>query len=106
MSMGDVLALTSGVDVSEYEWDPKSRSILGVRSNRLCRLLSICRGGVLVEMVRFLGLFSVRDSVEVFNVSLRDSSEASLIIGRQLCRGVLNKRDFEGISDDGEGSGR
>lgn len=42
--------------------------------------------------MRFLALFSERDS-----------SEASRIIGSG--RGVSNKRDFGGISDDGEGSG-
>jgi hypothetical protein len=90
IDVGDSLALTSAV-VSNDEWNPKSRSILGVRSNRLCRLLSE-GGSVLME--KFLGLFSVRDS-----------SETSRIIDRQLGRGIANKRDCGGISGDGEASG-
>jgi hypothetical protein len=78
IDVGDMLALTLTVkDVSNGEWNPKSRSILGVRNNRFCRLLSECGS---VVMVRFLDFFGVRDS-----------SETSRIIGRQLGRGVSNK---------------
>lgn len=85
--------------VSEGDWHlprGKSRSILGVRSNCLCRLLSE-RGGVvvLVVMVRFLGL--------KFNAM--DSSEASRITGRYFRRRESNKGDLGGIFDEGEGSG-
>lgn len=73
----------------------KSRSMLGVRSSRLRRLLSERIGGlVLVLIVRFLGLCIVRDS-----------SETSRIVCRHRGFGVLNNRDFKGISDDGEGAG-
>jgi len=89
MSVGDSVA------VSKVSKNPKSRSTLGVRSNRRLRLFSE-RGSVI--FVRFLSLFSARDS-----------DEASCIIGRQLGAtvggGVSNRRDFGGISDDGEGSG-
>ena len=73
----------------------KSRSILGVRSNCLCRLLSARSGVVLVVMVRSLG----------FKLDVRDSSEPSLIRGRLFRRKLSNKGYFRGISDDGEGSG-
>jgi len=69
---------------------PKSRSILGVRSNRRARLFSEWGG---VVDVRFL--------------SASDSDGSSSIIGKQLGGGAgrSNRRDFGGISDDGEGSG-
>ena len=89
MSVGD------GVAVSKVSKNPKSRSILGVRSNRRLRLFSERGSVVVVVNVRFLSLFRARDS-----------DEASRIIGRQLGGGgVSNKRDFGGISDEGEGSG-
>ena len=68
----------------------KSRSILGVRSNCLCRLLS--KRGV-VFVVRSLG----------FKLNVRDSVESSRIKGRLSCRRVSNRGDFWGISDEGEG---
>lgn len=73
---------------------PQSRSILGVRSNRRPRLFSERGSVVSVVNARFLSLFSARDSVG-----------SSSIIGRQLGGGISNRRDFGGISDDGEGSG-
>ena len=95
------LTLLIVIDVSEGDRDlprAKSRSILGVRSNCLCRLLSE-RGGVvvvvLVVMVRFLGL----------KFTVKDSTETSRIKGRHLRRRVLNRGDLGGVSDDGEGSG-
>lgn len=102
MSVGSGVAsspiLLIMIDVSEGDRllpRAKSRSILGVRSNRLFRLLSECGVVVLVIMVRFLGF--------LFNV--RDSSETSRIKGRHLRRRVSNRGALGGISDDGEGSG-
>jgi hypothetical protein len=99
VSVGVASALSIVVDVSEsvrHLPRGKSRSILGVRSNCLCRLLSE-RGGVvvLVVMVRFLGLkFNARDSIET-----------SRITGRHFRRRASNRGIFLGISDDGEGEG-
>lgn len=95
------LTLLTVIDVvSELEGDRppargKSRSILGVRSNCLRRLLSERGNVVFVVMVRSLGI--------KFNV--RDSSETSCIEGRHFRRRVLNSGDFGGASDDGEGEG-
>lgn len=92
------LTLLIVIDVLEGDWHlirAKSRSILGVRSNCLCRLLSDRSGVVLVVMVRSLG----------FKLDARDSSEASRIRGRLFRRRVSNRGYFRGISDDGEGSG-
>ena len=82
------------VAVSKVSKNPKSRSILGVRSNRRLRLFSEWGSVVFVVNVISLTLFSASGS-----------DEASSIIGRQLGGGVSNRRDFGGISDDGEGSG-
>lgn len=81
------------IDVSEGDRQlprAKSRSILGVRSNCLCRLLS--ERGAVVHVVM---VSSLR-----FKFNVRDSSETSRIKGR-----VSNRGDFGGISDEGEGSG-
>ena len=88
------------LDVSESDRPlprAKSRSILGVRSNCLCRLLSERGGVVPVVMVRSLG----------FKLNVRDSSasETSGIIGRLFRLRQLNRGYFGGISDEGEGSG-
>ena len=92
------LTLLIVIDVSEGDRHlprAKSRSILGVRSNCLCRLLSERGGVVLVEIVRSVG----------FRLNARDSSETSLIKGRLFRRIVSNRGDFVGITDEGEGSG-
>jgi hypothetical protein len=97
--VASLLTLLMVLDVSEGDRPlprAKSRSILGVRSNCLCRLLSERGGVVLVVMVRSLG----------FKLNVRDSSETSVIEGSRLFRRrVLNRGYFGGISDDGEGSG-
>lgn len=86
------------IDVSEGVWHlprPKSCSILGVRSNCLCRLLSERGGVAFVAMVRFFG----------FEFNVRDSRETSRIKGRHFRRRLPNRGHLGGISDDGEGSG-
>jgi hypothetical protein len=94
------LTLLIVIDVSEGDRHlprAKSRSILGVRSSCLCRLLSERGVDVLVVMVRSLGF--------KLNASVRDSSEASRIKGKLFRRKELNRGYFWGISDEGEGSG-
>jgi len=98
-----VLTLLMVIDVSEPEGDwhlpkPKSRSTLGVRSNRLCRLLS--EGGCVVVPVVVMARFPVGSRFDV-----RDSSETSGIIGRHCRCRVSNRGDLAGTCDDGEGSG-